>query len=120
MNAYWRIMMKTLLIVWKSNNDIDIHNFVIPYAYNAKRHQWFEHVQVLIWGASQEVVATTPLIQQRVLNLIKNGVEVMACKMCADTIDATATLETLGVIVRYTGDFLSEQLRNPDCEVLTI
>ncbi|QMS85795.1 DsrE family protein [Candidatus Xianfuyuplasma coldseepsis] len=112
--------MKTLLIVWKSNNDIDIHNFVIPYAYNAKRHQWFDHVQVLIWGASQEVVAATPLIQQRVMNLIKNGVEVLACKMCATNIGAAETLESLGVDVRYTGDFLSEQLQNPDCEVLTI
>ena len=30
-----------LLVVWKSNNDIDIHNFIIPYAYNAKVKSWF-------------------------------------------------------------------------------
>ena len=112
--------MKTLLIVWKTNNEIDIHNFVVPYAYNAKRHEWFDKVQVLIWGASQEVVASTPLIQQRVLNLIKNGIEVYACKMCASNLNVVEQLEALGVNVRFTGDFLSEQLKDPDVEVLTI
>ena len=120
MNAYWRLRMKTLLIVWKTNNEIDIHNFVVPYAYNAKRHQWFDHVEVLIWGASQDIVAATPLVQQRVKNLIKNGVDVFACKMCADNIGATKALVELGVEVRYTGDFLSTHLKDPDCEVLTI
>jgi len=112
--------MKTLLIVWKTNNDIDIHNFVVPYAYNAKRHEWFDEVKVLIWGASQDVVVKTVLIQQRVLNLIKNGVQVLACKMCANNLQATEALEALGVDVRFAGDFLSDHLKDPDCEVLTI
>lgn len=120
MSVYWRIPMKTLLIVWKTNNETDIHNFVVPYAYNAKRHQWFDHVKVLIWGASQEKVAATPLIQQRVKNLIKNEIDVFACKMCADNVGATTLLEELGVDVRFTGDFLSRHLQDPECEVLTI
>ena len=80
----------------------------------------FDDVEVLIWGASQEKVASTPLIQQRVLNLIKNDIQVYACKMCADNVGATELLEQLGVQVRYTGDFLSERLKDPMYEVITL
>jgi len=112
--------MDKLLIVWKTDNETDIHNFVVPYAYNAKKQQWFDQVDVLIWGASQEIVASTPLIQQRVLNLVKNEINVYACKMCADNLGVSETLEKLGVHVQYTGDFLSEKLKDPDYKVLTL
>ena len=109
-----------LLIVWKSNNDIDINNFIIPYAYNSKKHQWFDEVDVLIWGASQEKVMNTSLIQQRVKNLIKNDVNVYACKMCSDNVGATDLLESLGVTVIYTGVYLSDHQKDPNCEVITL
>ena len=112
--------MKKLLIVWKSDNEIDIHNFIAPYAYNAKLQEWFDDVEVLIWGASQEIVGVTPAVQDLVHHLIKNDVNVYACKMCADNVGATEILKSLGVHVQYTGEFLSERLQDPDYEVLTI
>ena len=112
--------MKKLLIVWKTNNEIDIHNFVIPYAYNAKKHEWFSDVEVLIWGASQDKIKEDKLIQQRVNNLVKNEIQIFACKMCADKVEATAILEQLGVTVVYTGVYLSEKLKDPMYEVITL
>ena len=112
--------MKRLCIVWKSNHEIDIHNFVIPYAYNAKVQEWFDEVDVIIWGASQQIVKETPLIQERVKNLIKNGIGVRACMMCARNVEAFDALHAIGVDVRYTGDLLSDYLKDPDTEVLTI
>lgn len=112
--------MKKLLIVWKSNNEIDIHNFIVPYAYNSKKHQWFDEVEVLIWGASQEKVLEDTIIQQRVKNLIKNEIKVFACKMCADNINATELLERIGVTVMYTGVYLSDSQKDPDVEVITL
>ena len=112
--------MKKVLIVWKSNNEIDIHNFVIPYAYNAKKHEWFSDVELLIWGASQEKVLSDSIVQQRVKNLIKNEVKVYACKMCSDNLNATELLTSLGVEVLYTGVFLSDRLKDDNYEVITI
>lgn len=112
--------MKKLLVVWKSDNEIDINNFVIPYVYNSKKHEWFSEVELLIWGASQEKIMEDTVIQQRVKNLVKNEVTVYACKMCADNIGATDLLESLGAIVMYTGVFLSDKMKDPDTEVLTI
>ena len=112
--------MKKLLIVWKSSDETDIHNFVIPYVYNSKKHQWFSEVELLIWGASQERVINDTIIQQRVSNLIKNEIKVYACKMCSDKIGATDILKEIGVNVRYTGDLLSDRLKDKEYEVITI
>lgn len=112
--------MSKVLVVWKSNNDIDIHNFVIPYCYNAVVQKWFDEVELLIWGASQEKVMEDTLIQQRVSNLIKNNVKAYACKMCSDKVGASELLISLGVNVRYTGDLLSDRLKDKGYEVITI
>ncbi len=112
--------MSKVLVVWKSNNDIDIHNFVIPYCYNAVMHEWFDEVELLIWGASQEKVMEDTVIQQRVANLVKNNVTVYACKMCSDNVGASDVLKGLGVNVRYTRDLLSDRLKDKDYEVITI
>ncbi len=113
-------MMENLLVVWKSDNEVDIHNFVIPYVYNAKRHQWFKEVELLIWGASQQKVLEDTIIQQRVKNLVKNEVAVYACLMCADNVGAKDLLESLGVKVMFSGVFLSDKLKDPHTEIISI
>ncbi|MCK5388580.1 MAG: hypothetical protein KAJ22_04780 [Candidatus Izimaplasma sp.] len=112
--------MKKLLVVWKTNNEIDIHNFVIPYVYNSLKHEWFDSVELLIWGASQEIILNDTVTQQRVKNLVKNEVSVFACKMCADNVGATTLFESLGVKVMYSGVFLSDRMKDPETEVITI
>lgn len=112
--------MKKLLIVWKSDNETDINNFIVPYAYNSKKHQWFDDVEVLIWGASQEKVMENSIIQQRIKNLIKNEIKIVACKMCADNVGATEILKEIGVEVLYTGVYLSDRQKDSDYEVITL
>jgi len=112
--------MKKLLVVWKSDNDIDIHNFIMPYVYNSKINVWFDDVELLIWGASQHKVTEDIKIQQGIENLIKNEVKVYACKFCADNVGATLLLESLGVNVTYTGVYLSDKMKDPETEVISI
>ncbi len=112
--------MKKLLVVWKSSNETDIHSFVIPYVYNAKKHQWFDEVELLIWGSSQEKVLEDTIVQQRVKNLVKNEVAVYACQMCASNVGAQELLESLGVKVMFSGVFLSDKLKDPNTEVITL
>lgn len=111
--------MKNLLILWKTDNDIDIHNLVIPYAYNALVHKWFDQVTLLIWGASQKRVLEDKMISERVKNLHKQGIRTVACKMCAENIHTLEYLEGLSVEVIYTGELLSNALKDPDTEVVT-
>lgn len=112
--------MKKLLIVWKSENDIDITKFIVPFAYNSKEQGWFTEVEVLIWGASQEIVREVTKYQDLVKTLIHNGVDVYACKMCADDTMSTELLESLGVNVMYTGNYFAEKLKSSDWEVITV
>lgn len=111
--------MKNLLILWKTDNDIDIHNLVIPYAYNALVHEWFDQVTLLIWGASQKRVLEDKMISERVKNLKKQGIRVVACKMCAENIHTAEYLKGLDVEVIYTGELLSDGLKDPNTEVVT-
>lgn len=112
--------MKKLFVVWKSNNETDIHNFIVPYAFNSKKHEWFTDVEVLIWGASQEKVADDLEIQEKIKSLIGIGINVYACKFCADKVNATKTLESIGVEVIYTGVLLSDRQKDDVYEVITI
>lgn len=112
--------MSKLLVVWKSDNDTDITKFVVPFSYNSKAQGWFDHVEVLIWGKSQEIVRETTKYQELVKTLIHDGIDVYACKMCADQTMSTELLESLGVTVMYTGTYLAEKMKSPEWEVITL
>ncbi len=112
--------MDKLVVVWKSNIEADVHYFALPYAYNSKLKGWFDEVEVLIWGASQEMFRDDPKVRKSVERLIKDGIKVVACKMCADHIGATELLEASGVEVIYTGVYLSDNQKDPEVQVITI
>ncbi len=109
-----------LCVVWKSSNEIDVENFIFPYVYNSKLQKWFDDVEVLIWGASQHSVADSSEYKLKIKEFVSMGINVYACKMCADRLGVTETLESLGVNVVYTGVYLSNQLKDPNTEVLTV
>jgi len=112
--------MKKLLVVWKSDNKIDIDNFIMTFAYNSKNQGWFDDVEILIWGSSQKKVASELVYQDKVKELIGEGIRIFACKWCADNVGVTKMLESLGVNVMYTGVYLSDKLKDPNYEVITI
>lgn len=112
--------MKKLLVVWKSEHEIDITKFIVPFAYNSKAQGWFDEVELLIWGASQVVIMETPKYQEHVEMFIKNGISCYACKMCADDTGTTPLLTELGVTVKYTGTYLADKLKDPEWEVITL
>jgi len=109
-----------LLIIWKSDNDIDINNFITPFASNVKKQNWMEDVSVLIWGASAHKIKEDKNAQEKVLKLIESGIHVLACKYCAEQCDAATVLNELGVEVIYTGVYLSEKLNDLNYRVITI
>lgn len=112
--------MNKLLVVWKSDNDIDINNFITPFTYNSATQGWFDHVELLIWGASTDKILHDVNAQSKVTKIIEGGVTAFACKFCADQVGATSLLESLGVTVVYTGVYLSDKLKDPEFEVITL
>lgn len=112
--------MSKLLVVWKSNDHRDIRYFIAPFVLNSKKNEWFDDVEVLIWGASADYVKASAKAIGFIKEMIDAGIEVRACKFCAEKVFAAKKLEKIGVNVMYTGVYLSEKMKDPEYEVITI
>ncbi len=108
-----------LVILWTSGDPVTAEKMVFMYAENALKKAWWKEVTLLIWGASTALVKENPRIAEHIQELVECGVEICACKACADSLEAGSILEGLGVEVKYTGETLTEYLKL-DYKLLTI
>jgi hypothetical protein len=101
-----------LVILWTTDNVITSRDMVFMYAGNAMKFGWWDEVVLIIWGASAVLAAGDSSIQSRISGLMGNGVEVVACRACAERHDAVDSLQKLGVRVEYIGSELTEYLKS--------
>ena len=100
-----------LLVVWSSaDREVALHN-VFMYAHNAAKNGWWDHVRLLIWGPSDRLLAEDEELQAALKAMQAVGVELLACKACADRLGVSEALEALGVNVFYAGAALTEMLK---------
>ena len=107
-----------LLIMFTSEDKEVFTKMVTPYALNSMRQGWWEHVNLLIWGPSNRLVATDEEVQGILREMKETGVELTACLWCAEQYDLDEKLTELGVDVKYMGQPLTEMLKT-DWKVLT-
>ncbi len=105
-------MQKEAKILWTTDNKDSAENMVLLYAHNAKLNGWMDEVTVLVWGASQKLIAQDKDIQEKVKLMIKDGVKVVACLKCADNMEITEGLNSCNIDVFYTGEFLSDWIKS--------
>jgi hypothetical protein len=105
-------MTKKAKILWTTDNKETALHMVCLYAHNALLKGWMDEVEVLVWGASQRLIAEDAEVRAKVETMIKDGVKVVACLKCADTMDITAPLQTCGIDVHYTGELLSSWINS--------
>jgi hypothetical protein len=101
-----------LLIVWTSGDHDVALKMVFMYAGNAMRYGWWEAVSLLVWGPSQKLLTEDGALQDRLAEMMELGVQVGACKACADSYPVTEKLEELGVEVFYSGEFLTNWIKS--------
>jgi hypothetical protein len=89
------------------------------YAVNSLKHNWWEEVTVIIWGASTKLAGTDVQVQLEIMEMIQQGIKVEACKACADICEVSDKFEKLGIRVRYMGASLTEILKS-NKKLLTI
>ena len=107
-------MSTTAKILWTTDNKDTAMNMVCLYAHNAKLKGWVDNVQILIWGASQSLVAQDKEVQEKIRKMIADGVEVIACQKCAENMGIVDALESCNMQVYYTGELLSSWIKNKD------
>jgi hypothetical protein len=100
-----------LLVVWTSGDREVALNMVFMYTYNAKKNGWWKEVRLLVWGPSSNLLSRDIELQEYIKKMKESGVELLACKACADTYQVAPKLEALGIEVKYTGVPLTEMLK---------
>jgi len=107
------------LILWTSGDREVALKMVFMYAYNCKKRGWMDTVRLLVWGPSAKLLSEDAELQEQLKGLKEVGVELYACKGCADLYGVSEKLSSLDVNVMYTGTMLAE-LQQQGWHVLTI
>lgn len=101
-----------LLIVWTSGDPDVAHKMVFMYAHNARKNGWWDRITLLVWGPSAKLSSENAGIQESLQKMKEAGVELLACKGCADQYGVSSRLEELGIEVKYTGIYLTDFIKS--------
>jgi hypothetical protein len=82
------------------------------YAFNAQKNGWWDQVTLLVWGPSAKLSSEDENIQASLKKMKDQGVELLACKGCADQYGVSPKLEELGIEVKYTGTYLTDFIKS--------
>lgn len=108
-----------LVVLWTSGDPVTAEKMVFMYTLNAIKKAWWHEITLIIWGASASLAVGDEKIKDHLEALVEAGVEVVACKACADSLGVSEQLETLGVTVKYMGEPLTEYIKL-DYKILSV
>jgi len=105
-------------VLWTSGDREVALNMVFMYTYNAKKLGWWDEIRFIVWGSSSKLLSVDLELQQEIKKMKEVGIELVACKACADRYGVSKKLEELGITVKYMGQPLTSMLKT-DWVVLT-
>lgn len=108
-----------LVVLWTSPDREVALKMAFMYTFNSKARGWWEDVTLLVWGPSAQLLSEDKELQEYIAKMKEAGVNLMACRACADSYGVTQTLENLGITVEYAGQPLTEFLKK-GYHVLTV
>lgn len=105
-------MENRLAVLW-TNGDREVAlKVAFMYAFNAKRNDWWEEVELIVWGPSAKLLSEDKELQDYIKKMMEIGVEVNACKACADMYGVTPIIEQMDIVVKYMGVPLTNYLKS--------
>jgi len=108
----------SLVVLWTTGDRDVALSMVLMYTLNAKLKGWWEDVTLIVWGSSSRLVASDTELQDYITSMKDAGVNLLACKRCADMFRVSDDLEKLGIEVKYMGEPFTEILKG-DAKLLT-
>jgi hypothetical protein len=108
-----------LAVIWSSADPEVALTMVFMYAHNAVKYGWWDHVTLVVWGPSAKLLAGDQGIQRAVKKMGEDGVELLACKACADMLKVTDKLREIGIDVKYMGESLTKMLKSEEWATVT-
>ncbi len=100
-----------LALLWVTQDREAAKNMVFMYARNSKLKGWWEHVRLIVWGPSANLLANDEELQAELAEVKAAGVELLACRACADRYGVYDRLAELGIEVTYMGAPLTGMLK---------
>jgi len=100
-----------LYVLWTSADREVALKMVFMYTANSKLKGWWKEVCLIVWGPSSKLLTEDAELREQVANMKHAGVEVVACKACAEAYGITPDLESMGIEVKYMGQPLTEILK---------
>lgn len=111
--------MSKLNILWVNNNIETAHTMVFMYATNSMIHNWWDEVDLIIWGPTAKLVAEDEGIQEKIKLAKHAGVKVLACIACASQYGVVDKLKSLDIEVKAMGEPLTNIIKS-DEKLITI
>jgi hypothetical protein len=102
---------ESIAVIWSSGDREVAKKMVFMYTKNSKLKGWWGHVRLVVWGPSAQLLTTDLELQEELEDLKAAGVELQACKACADLYGVTDKLKSLGIEVIYMGVPLTQMLK---------
>lgn len=100
-----------LIVLWTSQDREVAQNMVFMYTKNSKLKDWWDQVRLVVWGPSAKLLSIDEELQVELKELEEAGVELQACKACADRYGVSDKLSSLGIEVIYMGGPLTKYLQ---------
>lgn len=103
---------EALLVLWTTAERETALHMVFMYTTNARRHGWWPQVTLLVWGAATRALCEDETLRQALAEAQAAGVNVIACRRCAELTGRVDQLKALGVKVFYTGEYLTDWIKS--------
>ena len=101
-----------LAVLWTSGDPDVAHRVCLMYTHAAKTAGWFDEVILIVWGPSARLLAGDKDLQDKIIQMKKDGVVLQACINCSDSYGVSQDLKDLGVEVKPMGKPLTEMLKS--------
>jgi len=107
----------TLVVLWTSGDPEVAEKVALMYTHAAARYEWFDHVILIVWGPSANMLAQNEKLQDKIKAMISGGVQLQACIACADMYGVSEKLQELGIEVTGMGRPLTDYLKKGYCQL---
>lgn len=108
-----------LVVLWTSGDREVALKMLFMYTFNAKKNGWWDDITLIVWGPSAKLLSEDTELQDYMKRIMEAGVEVRACKGCADQYGVSEKLEALGITVLYIGKEFTDYMKE-GYQILTI
>jgi len=112
--------IEKLTILWTTDDEETALNMILMYTMKANTNKWWKECNLITWGPSNKLLCQSPEVQVLMKQIMDAGVNVFACRRCAERYGLVEQIEGMGIEVKLMGEPLTKYLQDDSYRVLSI